>query len=428
MAGSKAGRGGTPLWVVLLFQVVPSLLLALAMALLSVPLAPALMLAPLAVALLYRADRAAPLLLGVSVLLTALLLNLLVAWQAPRASYYRPHEYLLADPFYRPNQTVAGFRIPHGDLYAIANATVPGIAEPRVVNFQTDSLGLRNTRDFRPGDIVMLGDSFVTGNGNTQWATLPVQVDERLLQSVYNAGFPGPPEGYARWYRDYIRPLVDAAGQASPVVLFLYDGNDFECAGDPGYQPPERPWYGLTPTWISERAVYRVSYGLTRRAWFALAGVDAEGGITVREVGGRSMAFLRRYIEQATRASGCADTLAATFAELRGEIGYVVFIPDKYRVYHFAFGTDGPPPTATNPDTARRLAESLGARFLDLTPALEAAARRLAPRGEFVYWRDDTHWNPAGIVVAAEAVTAMLREDLAPRRGLLPAATQPSAR
>jgi hypothetical protein len=55
----------------------------------------------------------------------------------------------------------------------------------------------------------------------------------------------------------------------------------------------------------------------------------------------------------------------------------------------------------------RALADRLraaGVPVVDSTPLLAAQAAERLPRHEYLYWRDDTHWNAAGIRLAAEAV------------------------
>jgi hypothetical protein len=35
---------------------------------------------------------------------------------------------------------------------------------------------------------------------------------------------------------------------------------------------------------------------------------------------------------------------------------------------------------------------------------LHAAARAAFKKGELIYWRDDTHWNPRGIEISAREI------------------------
>jgi hypothetical protein len=90
----------------------------------------------------------------------------------------------------------------------------------------------------------------------------------------------------------------------------------------------------------------------------------------------------------------------------------VVFVPEKYRVYHdlsnFEFGTEGLRSWKVN-DLPSRLKQILTAfapdiEYLDLTPALKVESRK----GIATYLPDDTHWTPAGHRVAAEAIDRAL--------------------
>ena len=84
----------------------------------------------------------------------------------------------------------------------------------------------------------------------------------------------------------------------------------------------------------------------------------------------------------------------------------VVLVPDKSTVYGPLLAE--PLPSA---DGAARFLDDLAADLQDrgvntvslVGPLRQAAASGL-DRGEYVYWRDDTHWNPRGIRIAAEAI------------------------
>jgi hypothetical protein len=87
----------------------------------------------------------------------------------------------------------------------------------------------------------------------------------------------------------------------------------------------------------------------------------------------------------------------------------VTFIPTKLRVYARLVHPDSVnvPAAATADDFPRRLAAMVAGagEFLDLTPALEAAARR----GVLTYFPGyDTHWSPAGHRTAAHAIARFL--------------------
>ena len=50
--------------------------------------------------------------------------------------------------------------------------------------------------------------------------------------------------------------------------------------------------------------------------------------------------------------------------------------------------------------------EARGISAVDLTPALRHAAEADFSERQYVFWSDDTHWNPRGIGVAAQAILA----------------------
>ena len=67
-----------------------------------------------------------------------------------------------------------------------------------------------------------------------------------------------------------------------------------------------------------------------------------------------------------------------------------------------------PAPTGFTRAVLEPCAEN-GIRALDLRPALIEEAERLrATTGEFLWWRDDTHWNGLGHAAAARAIQESL--------------------
>jgi len=79
-----------------------------------------------------------------------------------------------------------------------------------------------------------------------------------------------------------------------------------------------------------------------------------------------------------------------------------VFLPTKYRVY--APHLDDGPVTGLRHlhwQATENLARSLGVPAYDMTPHLAAAAESALESGDFVYWRDDTHWNGLGTATVA---------------------------
>jgi hypothetical protein len=101
---------------------------------------------------------------------------------------------------------------------------------------------------------------------------------------------------------------------------------------------------------------------------------------------------------------------AALETERAGADLIVLYIPSKVRVYSdFCTGAAGK--SWGKSDLPERLGAALAVevpkiRFVDLTYALQAALAS----GVSVYFKDDTHWTPAGHMVAAQVVASHLEK------------------
>ncbi len=394
------------------------LLLAASLMALSLPLVAALPLAVLAVVLLWRRrelPNLATLALALAVVVGGIEIVLRLTAAAP--TYYRPHEMLQGEgiAYYRANQSVADYPVPHGDIGALWPDMPRDVRSPRTVRFATDGLGFRNDADYAGAPFVAVGDSFVVGNGTDQDDTLTSVLARAHGVDSYNAGFPSGPQAYGRMFRD----AVEDRGGAARAIVLVFEGNDLMCPEDLARFRPDRRWWNYVPGEIRRLEAYRLTYGLSRRAIARLMpGIAAPG--FVRQVGGRPMAFFAPYAAAARAESGdgCDWPAAiAPVAEIADRIALLAFIPTKYRVY--APLIDGELDRAL-PDARRDfLAGFARARdipFLDLTPALAQAARDGLDAGRDAYWRDDTHWAPAGIAAAARAIAEALRGNDAARR------------
>jgi alginate O-acetyltransferase complex protein AlgJ len=113
--------------------------------------------------------------------------------------------------------------------------------------------------------------------------------------------------------------------------------------------------------------------------------------------------------EQAARWAEQFESTRVWAAEHGAELRLVI-IPDKQTVYPQHLPGWAQPGTAERPTRTDQIVEALrrhgAVGFLDLRPVLRAAASR-----QQVYWRTDSHWNPAGALIAAEQVLPWLRPD-----------------
>jgi hypothetical protein len=334
--------------------------------------------------------------------------------------YYRAHEMLAEETRYRENQRVEMIE-PHGDLLAIDPQLDREMARPKEMTFQTDSRGFRNESEFEAGDLVVVGDSFVVGIGNTQKYTITAQLTRNHGVAAYNMGFPAGPFQYANTVAEARSEL----GAGICIVLVMFEGNDFQII-DPaelaarkavprGIQDFIKGYFGAikAPFEVSKVFFGLFSQGIERLRLLLDNDpeqvADTAADVTfVRNVAGKPMVFLKGYAEVVMRDSYADfDYIHEQFARATPDL--IVFAPDKYRVYGPLLDDDSVHdlPQAQLEHLAR-VATELKIPLLDLTEALDQRTRSLLGRGDLTYWRDDTHWNPVGIEVAANEIAQVL--------------------
>jgi hypothetical protein len=329
-----------------------------------------------------------------------------------KAMYYRPHEQLVQQDYaeghraYRKHARIE-MTAPHGDLKAL---TAADLAQPRKVVFQTDSAGFRNDRDYADGDLVLIGDSFVVGMGDSQADTLSTQLTRDQGVPAYNLGHPGDISDYLAVWRAFRRQHPGSVRAA----LFLFEGNDFEAAYKPA--KTERPsllaryageYYGF----FTGSDLYRVTKSLYARATKA-GSIAASDSVRIETLAGQKMGLYTPYIAVSERQQvELPAALKTDLIALAGEVEQVFFIPTNYRVYARHLGAPALPNAQWQ--ALSKLCAQQHWRCTDLTPGLVAAADALLAKGQFIWWLDDTHWNRAGIKVAAEVVAEQLRNHAA---------------
>jgi len=318
--------------------------------------------------------------------------------------YYRPDEkYLRFD--YTNNHRIYQRNVrtemstPHGDLRAM---TTEDIAEPRRVQFHTDADGFRNQRDYHGQRYLLVGDSFIAGSGNSQEDLLASQLLRDHGLDAYSLAIPGSPADYAATVRGFVK----RHGEDFRVLLFLFEGNDFDDIRAPNENMLARygrRYYGM----FSEFSTYRVTKSLLKRLTRARS-IHASTEIELVELGGKKMAYYRYYMD-VTRRTQVPDPegFERAIESMGAHIERVYFIPTKYRVYsrHSKPGETLP---SAQWDYLHGICRKYMLRCTDLTAPLVRESARLLEKGEYTWWRDDTHWNRHGIAVAARVVASDL--------------------
>jgi hypothetical protein len=314
--------------------------------------------------------------------------------------YFRPDEKYARYDYsnnhrgYQPNVHVET-NMRHGDLRAM---TTEDIAEPRHMIFDTDSQGFRNERDYHGQRYLLVGDSFAAGNSNSQPDVLYAQLLAQYGLDTYSRAYQGNLVDYA----SYIQSFQRHHGDNFRVLLFIFEGNDFE-------ESRARPEYALARfgrryySLFSDFNTYRVTMSLYKRLTRGRA-IHEGSAIEVHELAGKKVAFYQPYIAVTRRASWPEpEGFEKTLADIKPVLERVYFVPTKYRVYFKHLKPDENLPNAQW-EYLNGLCRKYQLRCSNLTEPLVRESDILLKQGEFTWWRDDTHWNRHGIAVAARMV------------------------
>jgi len=323
-------------------------------------------------------------------------------------TFYRPHEKFQSSPNYRPNVD-AWFDMPHGDLLALDFMAPAGIKEPRRVRFKTDRFGYRNDLDYHGQKIVLVGDSFLVGNGSDQAEILPNVLRREFGLDAYAAAYPGHPSDYCR----RIKELLNIVDDGVLFFVFVFEGNDFETPRRHSDAPDSYDRFKVTVIKFLGLEYPRFLFNLARQAGFVLHRPGLQP-VEVHRVGKKEVGFYGNYIEAALAARPRLKMKPGDCpAEVMARLKAVFFIPTKYRVYFGLLsnklGRRLPEPPPGYLETKKFFA-AYSVPVIDLTPALRQKAQELLNQDRYVFWRDDTHWNGRGMKAAAAQIALFWRE------------------
>jgi hypothetical protein len=313
----------------------------------------------------------------------------------------------------------------------------------------------RDSYDRPSIDVVIMGDSFTGCIATDPEATWMSRIGERTGLSVYNVGKGGiGPYDYLQIFRHF-----GLAKSPKVALMNVYEGNDLRDAvryhehleavrgGDDGFADardrfePELDYETLLDHPLGRRS-YAVNLGL---AAFGKAH-EGVGNALARARGTLPPRVDFRY--ELRFADGAilpfnvqnADKVEVRYAELlrRGEVQLsafdaalerfvalgdehdflpvVSYAPSAYTAYadfvafeDAALATLMPWFSAVQRTYLRQRSEALGIAFIDLTPALQAAARELQA-SELLYYPANVHYTPAGHRVVGDALAAALTD------------------
>jgi hypothetical protein len=343
--------------------------------------------------------------------------------------WYREHEKWTENDRYQRNVSDV-IDMPYGDLYALGEISSRGkinqIKEPRLVTFKTDEFGFRNNEKLYEADLILAGDSFIVANGTDQGDMPSVWLEKLSGFKVANVAHPGKPEDYER----RLLELLDKLKPSASIIVFYFEGNDFigkdaEKLGGKGliflantYLKLEI-WkdYYLRKIYSKNQVFFRIiryrSHVLNNSMLAKLRVISAKTDSSTQEknvsvitssIGAHEMGFLSSY-NKATEEFG---RKAYIFQDPRllPRIKAVFFIPTKWRTYQ---RWNSAKPTNDAFDYLKSSYWALKIPAYDLSPVLANEAETLLDKGEYVFWRDDSHWNGQGIAAAMMEVTQKIK-------------------
>lgn len=271
----------------------------------------------------------------------------------------------------------------------------------REITFITDKNGLRNSAGIANPSVMLIGGSFVAGNGDTQSSLVSDILQEQFGVTAYNVATPGTLDEQAL----LALTLMKEQKLIKNGVLFVFEGEDFKPFSSEVHYPLKR-----LVNYLGNNELGRLLRNY--RGEFLLNSAD-KAGVTSYPIGAGSMAFSKAYLTETLATNYEPDPkfeeLLASLSDSAGLVKAVVFIPTKYRVYSPLLGEAAPAvPDSPKLAALRAMAEKHAFKVYDLTPHLQAKAITEWGHKQLIWWSDDVYWNKSGAEVAAEVVKEIL--------------------
>ena len=337
--------------------------------------------------------------------------------------YFREHEKFSTQYFSYLPLVNSNKMQPYGDLAAMLPLHLrEKIAEPRTIEFVTDRKGYRNREYINNPDFILVGDSFVVGNGTTQNSIITEQLSRHFLNLKFlNLGYPSDPIHY----ENTVRKNIESFGPKTKLLVFYFEGNDFGHAtkDDNDELNFSELIYKLIFHFEDIKTNYLIRFypksntlirGVRWKGLLfiskifsppPLEKIEHEGSdvVLIETIGKHKVGFYKPYTKKTLESS--LDTYTWNDKELIDRISAIFFIPTKYRVYKNIQINSGF-------DILKKSYSKYCIPVIDLTPTLKDYADKILKEGKYVYWRDDTHWNDLGISAAVDRIKVHLNKEL----------------
>jgi hypothetical protein len=305
--------------------------------------------------------------------------------------------------------TLAPDRDERGETYQDTAYTWGLDTDPIPFHFRTDGHGLRNAEDRSEADVYLLGDSIVVGALVPFEETVTAKLEGALALDVMNVALLSiGPQQQHHVFRELGLPV-----DGRVVVQFIFEGNDQKDSHNYRVKQDGRP--GEKKARGTAEKLWRRS--LVRNLLDLLA-LEQRNFREMAEkrtcrIDGQLHTFhygrlqVRDFDDEIDHITADLEAFSEEVSAQGGRY-LVAFVPTKLRVLEdlceFPDESDlpsehfGPLREALVGEWSQRS----GIPVLDLTPALQAAARS----GRIPWFWGDTHWNEEGHQVASRALAS----------------------
>lgn len=333
----------------------------------------------------------------------------------------------------------------YGEYYSPELMRLPTLAhsvfELKHVSISIDDVGFRNTIPISDARVFALGDSFTFGWGVDQGLSWPTQLSRLISEPVYNLGVHDASPYQELRLLDYLLHQETGGLKIRHLLWMIYEGNDLEdsyTALSPaanGQKLRTRLWSGTiiqgagdllrrlqeesvlhrfftgeltirVPNWQRDGAASSVVDGI--RTGYPLYH-SSRFGYVLNHPSFIDRACQPRSYVMAHPNRPQLEQVFKDMSALAQQYGFdvtVIFAPTLVRLYApylDAFPRINPPYFL---DFTMQLAKRSGFSFIDLVALMRPVAAQ-----EFLYFRDDDHWNVRGNALAAQ----LIADRIAPR-------------
>jgi hypothetical protein len=349
--------------------------------------------------------------------------------------FYRAHEkHTTKKKTYKENISDIIF-MPYGDIYVIdsgLNKKRELIKEPRKQLFITDGYGIRNNKtNIENAEIILVGDSFITANGNTQ-EQIPANILSEISgKKVANISYGGL---NAFDYENFILKYEKIMRNDAKIYVFYFEGNDFFKKINKKNKNKNNKyieWRGYQIPWLS----YKIRFGyerLERNKDKFLLKILPEKNYLLKNIRAKSHLIYRnffsmlhntgspvKYYEIENKTVGfyhlenfTSDKNFSTYIfknkKVLERVNGIFFIPTKLNVYSDYLNISDEFERNYKFLYLKNSYSNLEIPVYNLLENMKNQVPKYLKKGKYLYWRDDTHWNSYGIYESMKYVNSKI--------------------